>query len=156
LKQRTSVRDRLETDYRDALRCRDSGTVAAIRMAKAAIQNAEIANRSPLSEDDVMSVLSREVKTRGESLGEFERGGRPELAAKEAQALDVLSRYMPAQLSEEDIRQIVTETIEQLDVTIPTNPQAALGTVMKAVMPKDRGRAGGSAVSLIVRATLHR
>jgi uncharacterized protein YqeY len=125
-------------------------------MAKAAIQNAEIANRSPLSEDDVMSVLSREVKTRRESLGEFERGGRPELAAKEAQALDVLSRYMPAQLSEEDIRQIVTETIEQLDVTIPTNPQAALGTVMKAVMPKVRGRADGSAVSSIVRATLHR
>ena len=152
--QQAAVRDQLELDYRDALKQHDSETVAAIRMAKAAIQSAEITKREPLTEDEVMAVMAREVKVRRESLVEFDRGGRPELSAREAHALKVLSRYMPAQLSDMEIRAIVDQAISELDVDTGSSPQAAMGTVMKVVMPKVRGRADGTAVSAIVRAAL--
>jgi hypothetical protein len=123
-------------------------------MAKAAIQNAEVAKREPLSEDELMGVLAREMKVRKESHGEFERGGRPELAAKEADAIEVLARYLPAQLSEDEIRQIVMQAVGDLGGDLTANPRAAMGAVMKVVMPKVQGQADGSAVTAIVRSAL--
>ncbi len=154
MSDQTSIRDRLEADYRSALKSRDTETVAAIRMLKAAIQNAEISKRSPVTEEEILGVLSKEAKVRRESHDEFERGGRPELAEREAFALSVLSRYMPPRLSEAEIRDIVNVAVAELTPQQREKPQAAMGLVMRKVMPQVSGRADGDAVNAAVRSAL--
>ncbi len=148
------LRDRLERDYRDALKARESGRVSVIRMVKAAIQNAEKARGEPLTDAEVAGVLTKETKLRRESLSEFERGGRPDLAAVESDALAVLGSYLPEQLSEQEIRGLVVEAIGRLPAGQRSSPRAAVGLVMRELMPQVRGRADGSAVNEIVRAEL--
>lgn len=146
--------DRLEREYRDALRARDAQKVSVIRMVKASIQNEEKVKQRPLAEQEVIEVVIRESKLRRESLAEFERGGRFDLAAPESAALDILAQYLPEQLSEVEIRSIVEATLAEMDGTALANPNAAVGLVMRTVMPRVRGRADGAMVNGIVRSVL--
>jgi len=148
------VRGRLESDYRESLKARDSARVSVIRMLKAAVQNSEKAKGSPLSEAEWADVINREVKLRRESLAEFERGRRGDLASTEARALKILAEYSPPQLSEDEIREIVDRAIEGMDAAGLENPKSALGLVMRTVMPQVHGRADGSVVNDMVRSAL--
>ncbi len=148
------LRDRLEQDYREALKSRDASRVSVIRMVKAALQNEDKARQSPLSEDDVVGVIVKEAKVRREAMTEFERGGRHDLAEQEAAALQILQTYLPQQLTQDELRAIVAEAVAALPPETAANPNAATGMVMRSVMPRVKGRAEGSAVNAVVREML--
>ena len=149
-----NLRTRLEEDYIASMKGRDSARVSVLRMLKAAVQSAEKTKGSTLSEEEMLAVLTREVKVRSESLSEFERAERHDLAVTEVSALTILNEYMPLQLSEDEDPAEVRSAIERLDEASRSNPRVATGRVMRDVMPKLRGRAGGSVVNRVVTASL--
>ncbi|SHE64980.1 hypothetical protein SAMN05444392_102216 [Seinonella peptonophila] len=140
----------LEQDMKTAMRNKEKDKLAVIRMVRAAIKKVEIDLKRPLNDEEVLDVITREVKQRKDSIAGFEKAGRSELAAKEQGELEILQVYLPAQLSDEELRQIVVETVEQLGAT----SKAEMGKVMGTVLPKVKGRADGKKVSQIVNQTL--
>jgi uncharacterized protein YqeY len=123
-----------------------------LRMAQSAIYNAEKAKRTTLSEDDVLAILAREVKTRRESVEAFRTGGREDLAAKEEAEIAILQGYLPEALSEDELRALVDEAIAATGAASARD----LGKVMGWLAPRTRGRADGKVVSGMVAAALAR
>jgi uncharacterized protein YqeY len=123
-----------------------------LRMAIASAYNAEKAARRPLTDDELIGVLAREVKTRRESIVAYESAGRADLAAKELAEVDILSAYLPAALTEAELRAIIVEAIAQTGATSARD----LGRVMGAVSPRTKGRADGKVVSGMVAQELAR
>lgn len=121
-----------------------------LRMAESAIYNAEKRDRRTYTDDEVAVVLAREVKTRRESVEAFTRGGREDLATKEAAEIQILSGYLPEQLSEAEIAALVTEAIDATSAASPKD----MGKVMGWLSPRTRGRADGRVVSQAVNAAL--
>jgi uncharacterized protein YqeY len=148
----TSLNDQLQAALKDAMREHDELRRDTLRMAISAAYNAEKAARRPLTDDEVIGVLAREVKTRRESIDAYEAAGRPDLAAKERAEAEVLAGFLPAQLSEEEIRALVADAIAQTGASSPKD----MGRVMGIVAPKTKGRADGKVVSGIVTAELAR
>ena len=124
----------------DALR-RDT-----LRMAESAIYNAEKRDRRAYTDEDIVGVLSREVKTRRESVDAFRKGGRDDLASKEEAEIGILERYLPEQLGASEIAALVEEAIA---ATAPTGPRD-MGKVMGWLSPRTKGRADGRVVSQAV------
>lgn len=146
-----SLLERLNEDMKQAMKSKDKEKLSVIRSVKAALQNEVIkAQSKALSEDEELTVLSREVKQRKESLHEFEKAGRTDLADKTKSEIDILEVYMPDQLSEEELVAIVKETIVQTGAT----SKADMGKVMGAIMPKVKGKSDGSLVNRIVQEQL--
>ncbi|MET3290110.1 GatB/YqeY domain-containing protein [Brevibacillus fluminis] len=141
-----SVMERLNQDLKQAMKDKAAIKLSVIRMVKAAIKNEEINKGSLLSEDEELSILTRELKQRRESLQEFEKAGREDLAEKIREEIIVLTSYMPAQLSEDEIRQIATEVISQ----VGASSKKEMGKVMGAMMPKVKGKADGNLVQKVV------
>ncbi|MGG4450943.1 GatB/YqeY domain-containing protein [Brevibacillus porteri] len=141
-----SVMERLDQDMKQAMKDRAALKLSVIRMVKAALKNEEINKGRLLSEDEVLTILTRELKQRRESLHEFEKAGRVELASKTREEIDVLSAYLPAQLSEDEIRDIVRDGIAATNAS----SKKEMGKVMGAIMPKVKGRADGNLVQKIV------
>ncbi|MEO1768103.1 GatB/YqeY domain-containing protein, partial [Candidatus Enterococcus ferrettii] len=127
-----SLLTRLNEDMKQAMRSKDKESLQVIRMLKAAVQNEQINTGQELSEDDELTVLSREMKQRRESLMEFEKADRTDLADKVKKEIVIVEKYMPAQLSEDEIRGIVSDAIAKTGATSPKE----FGKVMGAVMPK--------------------
>jgi len=121
-----------------------------LRMAENAIYNAEKRDRRAYSDDEVAVVLGREVKTRRESIDAFEKGGRADLAAKEAAEIAILQGYLPEPLTEDEVDALVREAI----VTTGASSPRDLGKVMGWLSPKTRGRADGRLVSELVTRAL--
>lgn len=132
------------------MRAGDTVRVSTIRLARAAIKNAEIARRRPLTDEEIQDILLGEVKRRREAIEAFERGGREDLSRREALEMAVLTQYLPAPLSEEELRRIIAEVIAELGAA----SLAEAGRVMAAVMPRVRRRAEGATVSRLVRQAL--
>lgn len=145
-----SVMERLNQDLKQAMKEKDSVKLSVIRMVKAAVKNEEIKKGVPLSDDDVLTVLTRERKQRCDSLHEFEKAGRNDLASKTREEIEVLTSYLPEQLSEAELRKLVRETIAEVGAT----SKQAMGKVMGAIMPKVKGRADGTLVQKIVAEAL--
>ncbi|WP_400164082.1 GatB/YqeY domain-containing protein [Brevibacillus sp. TJ4] len=141
-----SVMERLNQDMKQAMKDKAALKLSVIRMVKAALKNEEINQGRPLSDDEELTILTRELKQRRESLHEFEKAGRDELASKTREEIDVLSAYLPAQLSEDEIRAIVREAIAATNAS----SKKEMGKVMGAIMPKVKGRADGTLVQKIV------
>jgi uncharacterized protein YqeY len=141
-----SVMERLNQDLKQAMKDKDALKLSVIRMVKAAAQNEEIQKGGPLSDDDLLTVLTREFKQRRDSLQEFEKAGREDLAQKTRAEMDILTAYLPAQLGEEELRHLVRETIS----TVGATSRKEMGKVMGALLPKVKGRAEGSVVQRIV------
>src|SRR5690625_2291131 len=131
---------------KQALKNKEKDRLTVIRMVKAAIQNEAINNRKDLSEEEEIQILMREVKQRKESLQEFNRANREDLVEKVENALDILSVYLPEQLSDCELEKIIIETIQELG----SLSKKDIGKVMKAVMPKIKGKADGSKVNKLV------
>ena len=123
-----------------------------LRMATNAAYNVEKRNQTPLTDDEFLAVLTREVKTRRESVDAYEKGGRADLAAKELAEIDILSQYLPQALSEAEIGALIEDGIAATGATSARD----LGKVMGWLAPRTRGRADGKVVSGLVASALAR
>ncbi|WP_455662438.1 GatB/YqeY domain-containing protein [Pradoshia sp.] len=142
-----SLVERLNSDMKQAMKDKDKDKLSVIRMMKASLQNEGIKlGKQELSEDEELTVLSRELKQRKDSLQEFDKAGRQDLTDKLHAEIAVVESYMPKQLSEEELDALVTEAIAQTNAT----SKADMGKVMSAIMPKVKGKADGSLVNKLV------
>jgi len=145
-----TLRERLQTETTAAMRSGDTLRRDVLRMAQNAIYNAEKAKRQPLSEDEVLSLVTREVKTRRESVEAFRAGGREDLASKEETEIAILREFLPEGLSDDELRQLVDEAIAATGASSPRD----LGKVMGWLSPRTRNRADGKVVSGMVAQAL--
>ncbi|SFA54113.1 hypothetical protein SAMN05216169_103925 [Anoxybacillus pushchinoensis] len=145
-----SLLERLNNDMKQAMKNKEKDKLSVIRMVKSALQNEAIKLGKTLTEDEELTVLSRELKQRKDSLQEFEKAGRTDLVDKVKEEITVLELYMPKQLSEEELVQIVKETIAE----VGASSKADMGKVMGAIMPKVKGKADGSLVNKLVQQQL--
>ncbi|MBU5309033.1 GatB/YqeY domain-containing protein [Ligilactobacillus saerimneri] len=146
-----SLKDSLQKDMIAAMKAKDKATLSTVRMLKAAVANEEINLGHDLSADEEISVLSHELKQRKDSLQEFEEAGRDEAVEKLKNEIKIVQKYMPAQLSAEEVKEVVQTTIEEIGAT----SKADFGKVMGAVMPKLKGKADGKLVNSTVKELLH-
>ena len=150
----SDLKDRLRTDLTAAIKARDEVRSSTLRMVLTAITNAEVAGKEAreLTDDDVIGVLSSEAKKRREAVTAFTEGGRTEMAAKEAAEAEVLAEYLPAQLTGQEIADLVTSAIAQTGAA--GEGMKAMGKVMGMIQPQVKGRADGAAVAAEVRRQL--
>ena len=147
-----TLRERLQDDTTAAMRSGDALRRDVLRMAQNAMYNIEKAKKVTLSEDEVLGVLTREVKTRRESVEAFRSGGREDLAAKEEAEIAILQGYLPDALTEAEIGALVEEAVAATGASSARD----LGKVMGWLSPKTRGRADGKVVSGLVAQALAR
>ena len=145
-----SLLKRLDEDLKAAMKRSESIRLSALRMAKAAIKNVQIDKGRELSDEEILSVLASMAKQRRESIEQFSRGGREELAEKERQELAVLQAYMPAQLTPDEIDTLILQAIQESSA----RSEADMGRVMKLLMPKIKGVADGKWVNTRVKELL--
>ena len=145
-----SLNDRLRDDLTAAMRSGDALRRDTLRMVQSAAYSVEKEKRRPLTDEELVAVLGREVKTRRESVEAFRAGGREDLAAKEEAEIAILVPYLPEQLSEDEVRDLVTEAIAATGATSARD----MGKVMGWLSPKTRGRADGKRVSELVAQAL--
>lgn len=148
----SQLQQRLTDDMKAAMKAGEGGKrrLAVIRMALAAVKYVAIDRRHELSEDEVLEVLAREVKQRRDAIAEFGAGAGPEYVSKLEAEIAILMDYLPQQLSEDDVRRICAETVQEVGGAGPKE----MGKVMGALMPKVKGRADGKLVNRIVKELL--
>ncbi len=146
------LKDRLKQDLTTSMKARDELRTSTLRMVLTAIGNEEVAGKAArsLSGDEELKVLAREAKKRREAAEAFRSGGAVERAEREVAEEAVLEGYLPAQLSDEDLQQLVAQAVQESGASGPQ----AMGAVMKVVGPKVAGRAEGGRVAAAVRAAL--
>ena len=144
------MRERILSDLVSAMKSKDKETLSVLRMVKGAIQLEEINKKQELNDEDVITVLSKQIKTRKESIVEFEKAGRTDLVEQTSKEVEILSKYMPEQLSEEEINKIIEEAFAEVNPTA----QSDMGKIMKVVTPKVKGKADMGLVSKIIREKL--
>jgi len=143
-----SLLERLNNDMKQAMKNKEKDKLSVIRMVKASLQNEAIKlGTKELSEDTELTVLSREVKQRKDSLHEFDKAGRQDLVDKLHTELSIVELYLPKQLSEDELSEIVKDTIAE----VGAKSKAEMGKVMSAIMPKVKGKADGSLVNKFVQ-----
>ena len=147
-----SLKQRIQTELTAAMRSGDTLRRDVLRMATSSAYNLEKRQGKPLSDDELLQVLSREVKTRRESVDAFRKGAREDLATKEEAEIAILQEYLPQALSEEELRSLVGEAI----VATGAGSARDMGKVMGWLAPRTRGRADGKHVSELVAAALAR
>jgi len=136
---------------KQAMKNKEKEKLSVLRMLKAALQNEAIKlGKSPLSEDEELTVLSRELKQRKDSLREFENAGRSDLVEKVKTEIDIVQSYMPKPLTEDELRELIEQTIKE----VGASSKADMGKVMSAIMPKVKGKADGSLVNKLVQQQL--
>ena len=147
-----SIKETLKADLTEAIRSSDKLLSGTIRMVLTAITNEEVAGKEArvLTDDEIITVLSREAKKRREASEEFAKAGRDEKAAEEKAEGEVIARYLPAQLSEDDIKKIIADAVAKTGAAGP----ADMGKVMGAIKPLIAGKADGALVSSLVKSTL--
>ena len=146
-----SLKDRLMQDFKDAMKAHDEVAKNTINLARAAIKQYEVDNRVELDEQGIIDILTKPVKMRKDALSDFEKAGRTDLIENYSREIEVLMSYLPKQLSEEEILQIVLETKAELGIE---GGKENMGRIMGAVMPKVKGRADGGAVKKAVQNVL--
>ncbi|SFL32304.1 GatB/YqeY domain-containing protein [Pelosinus propionicus] len=148
-----SLKERLTEDMKQAMKDKESGKLrlSVIRMVRANIKNVEIDSKQELSDDEVLGVVSKEVKMRRDSIEEFTRGNRLDLVENLEQEIEILMKYLPEQLSEIEVRTLVEQAVAESKAVSPKE----MGKVMAVLMPKVKGRADGKLVNTIVREMLN-
>ena len=145
-----SLLDTLNDDLKTAMRAGDKARLEVVRGLKSDIKYKEIDLKHPLTEEDVVAVLSSAAKKRRDSIEQFRAGGREDLASKEAAELEIISHYLPKQLSDDELTALVVASIQSSGAAAPGD----LGKVMKEIMPKVKGRADGNKLREIIAAKL--
>jgi len=147
------LKETLQSDLTEAIRSRDELTSGTIRMVLSAITNEEVSGKSArvLTEAEIITVLSRESKKRREAADAFRDAGRADKSELETKEGEVIARYLPAQLSEDELKKLIADAIAETGATGP----AGMGQVMKLIQPKIAGKADGGLVSSLVKAALN-
>lgn len=145
-----SLSERLNEDMIQTMRDKNKFKLSVIRMIRSSIKNVEIDQRRSLEDNEVLDILSRELKQRKDSLQDFEKAGRNDLADAVKAEIEIIAEYMPKQLTEEEITVIVKQTIQETGAS----SKADMGKVMGALMPKVKGRSDGKLVNRVVQQQL--
>ena len=145
-----SLKEQISEDMKAAMRAKDSGRLATIRLLTAAIKQKEVDERIELNDDQVLSTIEKMIKQRKDSITQFEAGGRQDLADIEKAELAVLAAYMPAQLSDAEVQAEVAAAVAAVGAAGPQD----MGKVMGVLKPRLAGRADMTAVSALVKAAL--
>ena len=137
--------ERIDSDLKDAMRAKDAARLGVLRMLKSALKYSAIEKSADgqLDDAETLQVIRKQVKQRQDSIEQFEKGGRPELAAKEKEELLILNSYLPKGLEADELAALVRETIREVGAT----SKAQMGAVMKALQAKVAGRADGKTLS---------
>ncbi|MBI5814009.1 MAG: GatB/YqeY domain-containing protein [Nitrospinae bacterium] len=145
-----SIKEKLTEDMKTAMKAKDALKLSTIRMVTSAIKNKEIDLRHPLTDGEVEAVIGTAIKQRRDSAEQYRAGGRNELAEKEEAEIVILMTYLPEQLSEEQVKNLVAEAIAETQASGAND----MGKVMKALMPKTKGKADGAVVNRLVKEAL--
>lgn len=145
-----TLKDRIQEDLKTAMKSKDSLRLSVIRLAKSAAMNLEIARGHKLDDAEMIEVLVKEAKQRNDAIPEYEKANRLDIVETLKKEIAILQEYLPAQLSEAEIRSIIQETITAVGVT----SKKEIGKVMSALMPKVKGKADGKLVNQIVNSLL--
>jgi uncharacterized protein YqeY len=148
-----TLQQRIDSDLKDAMRAKEATRLGVLRMLKSALKYAAIEKSgadAELADADSIQVIRKQAKQRQDSIESFEKGGRAELAAKETEELKILNNYLPQQMNEGELSQLVRETIASLGAT----SKAQMGAVMKELQAKVAGRADGKTLSQEVQKQL--
>ena len=145
-----SLLEQLTNDMKEAMKAKDKVTLGVVRMVKSSVSNEQIKLGHDLTADEELAVLSREMKQRVEELESYKDADREDLAEEIQGQIDVLKRYRPEQMSEEEVVAVVNETIAE----VGASSNADLGKVMGALMPKVKGKADGKLVNQTVQSLL--
>ncbi|MEK7576544.1 MAG: GatB/YqeY domain-containing protein [Patescibacteria group bacterium] len=149
-----SLAEQLQADLKSAMHSHDKQRLSTLRMLRAAIKNKEIEERKKdvgLGDEEVLLVIGREAKKRKDSIVEFEKAGRSELAAAEAEEFAILNEYLPTELSDEEIKRIVADGVREIEGADPKK----FGELMKVIMPLLKNRASGDRVTKFAKEALN-
>ena len=143
------LKEKIIEDLKNAMKSRDANRIGVLRMLKSAIKKFEVDSMKEVKDEDVLKIISKEVKMRQEAIIGY-KNSRPELAEEEEEELKVLMEYLPKQLSEEEIKREIIKTVKEMNATGPKD----FGPVMKAVITKLQGKADGKIVNKLVHQVL--
>ncbi len=144
------MRNQILEDLKTAMKNQDKETLAVIRMVKGAIQMEELNTKKELSDEEVIGIIAKQIKTRKESISEFEKGGRDDLISKTNDEIKILEKYLPEQLSEEEVMAILDEAFNE----VKPESMKDMGKLMGYLNPKLKGRCDMGSVSKIIREKL--
>ena len=145
-----TLSERINNDLKEAMKSKDSFRLSVIRMVKGAMQLAKPNPREELTDDDVITVISKQIKMRNDSIKEFETAGRSDLVEQNKKEIEILNTYMPKQLSEEELTEIIDKVFEEVK---PTS-QKDMGLIMKNISRLVKGKADMSLVNKLVKERL--
>ena len=145
-----SLMEKLTADMKEAMKHGEKERLSVIRLVRGAVRQAEIDGKKTLSDDEIIGVITKEVKMRRDSIEEFERGSRADLVEKMQAEIAILMPYLPEQLSADEVRRIVEAAVSEVGATTAKD----MGKVMGVLMPRVKGRADGKLVNEIVRSLL--
>lgn len=143
------LKEKLNSDLKSAMVAKEQTKLDTLRMLKSRIKNEEIAKQKEFTDEEIITVISSEVKRRKDSFEQYTAGNRPELAQKEQDEINILQTYLPEQLSEDEVRKIIEESLQGKSFVA-----ADFGKAMGAVMPKLKGKADGALISKILKEKL--
>ncbi len=146
-----SLKDRLANDFKESMKAKDEIRKNTVNLARAAVKQYEVDNRVELDDQEIISILTKQVKMRKDALSDFEKAGRTDLLEAYNREIEILMEYLPKQLSEEEITEIVKATAAELGIE---GGKQNMGKLIGAVMPKVKGLADGGAVKKIIEGLL--
>ncbi len=148
-----SLKEQLTEDMKTAMKAKEDGKqrLGVIRLVRGAVRQVEIDGKKELNDDDIIAIISKEVKQRRDSIEEFKKGGREDLVAQNEAEIAILMEYLPKQLSETEVRELVQAAIAESGAATAKE----MGKVMKVLMPKVKGKADGKLVNNIVKELLN-
>ncbi len=142
-----SLKQRLESDFKEACKSKNTAKVNILRLLKNSIRNTEINDQRILEEIDIINILKKEIKQRQESIKEYTKGNRPDLAKAEKAEIALIEIYLPEQIGEDDLKQLVKATIAEINATDMKN----MGQVIAAIIKKTDGRADNGMIAKFAR-----
>lgn len=146
-----SLKEKLMQDLKSAMKNKDKKRKDTITLVRASIKQKEVDERVELEDEDILEIISKQVKERRASIEEFKKAGRDDLVAETEEEINILLDYLPEQLSEEELEEMVREIISENNIT----EKKQIGLIMKEIMPKIKGRADGKMVNKIVARILN-
>ncbi|WP_313756358.1 GatB/YqeY domain-containing protein [Tissierella sp.] len=142
-----SLKEKLMEDLKDSMKSKDTIKKNTITMVRAAIKQKEVDERIEVSEEAILDIISKQLKEKRMAIEDFKKGQRQDLVELTEKEIEILLQYLPKQLSEEEVEEIVIETIKEINATSMKD----IGIIMKAVMPKVKGRTDGNIVNKIIK-----
>ncbi len=145
-----SLKEKLQEDLKSSMRNKDTVRKSVVTLIRASIKQYEVDNRVELGDDEIIDIISKQLKQRNDALEEFAKANREDLVKETESEIEVLKEYLPQQLSEEELNEIVKSTISEVGATSMKD----MGKIMAAIKPKTKGRADGKLINKLVKANL--